>query len=93
MIWSTKANSDTIPASWAPLLTRWGLPARTVRKIEVIGIAVDGSYILSSQAILDTNVQDRIKSIIGDALQFDWSNATHVFLYLVPKGIQLLFPK
>lgn len=68
--------------------------AKTTPVKKAIGIEVDPTfYHRATAAVRTSNVQDRIDIVLGDALSFDWSLATHVFLYLVPNGIQLLLPK
>ena len=52
-----------------------------------IGVEIDEERGREAQAaLLSKSLQDRVKLIIGNALEQDYSEGTAFFLYLVPQG-------
>uniref|UniRef100_A0AAV1U0L9 Methyltransferase domain-containing protein n=1 Tax=Peronospora matthiolae TaxID=2874970 RepID=A0AAV1U0L9_9STRA len=59
-----------------------------------VGVEYNGDLVKRAQArIEESGVMDLVAVRHGDALEVDLTTATAMFLYLVPRGIQLLLPK
>jgi len=59
-----------------------------------VGIEYDGELVTRAiKRIEDANVQHLVTIVHDDATAMDYNEATIIFLYLVPTGIQLLLPK
>uniref|UniRef100_K3WE72 Methyltransferase domain-containing protein n=1 Tax=Globisporangium ultimum (strain ATCC 200006 / CBS 805.95 / DAOM BR144) TaxID=431595 RepID=K3WE72_GLOUD len=59
-----------------------------------VGVEYNADLVVKAKQRVDEhNVSDRVEIVHGDALQVDLSQATALFLYLVPQGIKLLLPK
>jgi len=58
-----------------------------------IGVEIDEERGREAQAaLLAKSLQDRVKLIIGNALEQDYSDGTAFFLYLVPRGLRIILP-
>uniref|UniRef100_M4BDS1 Methyltransferase domain-containing protein n=1 Tax=Hyaloperonospora arabidopsidis (strain Emoy2) TaxID=559515 RepID=M4BDS1_HYAAE len=63
-----------------------------------VGVEYNGDLVKRAQARIEvkwreSGVMDLVDIRHGDALEVDLTTATAMFLYLVPRGIQLLLPK
>ena len=59
-----------------------------------IGVEYDKSYAdRAMKAVADGGLNDKIKIIHGDACKVDMSDATVLFVYLVPEGLMKIRPK
>ena len=58
-----------------------------------VGVEIDEDRGASAQAaIMARSLQDRVKMIIGNAMEQDYSEGTAFFLYLVPRGLRIILP-
>ena len=58
-----------------------------------MGVEIDEERGASAQAaIVARSLQERVKMIIGNALEQDYSEGTAFFLYLVPRGLRIILP-
>jgi len=58
-----------------------------------VGIEVDQERCEQAQInINSSSVSSRCQIICGNALEYDYSNGTAFFLYLVPRGLKLILP-
>lgn len=67
--------------------------AKSSKAIDASFVGIEYDEDLAKQARINANLCAKkrfIKIVHADATQFNFSNATHIFLYLVPKGLSIL---
>jgi hypothetical protein len=59
----------------------------------VIGVEISNERVQEIQKVVTSkSLSDRLSIILGNALEQDYSSATAIFLYLVPRGLRLILP-
>lgn len=66
----------------------------TTTSAALIGVEIDEARALEAQQNIDERAleENKCKIICGNALEFDYSDGTAFFLYLVPRGLRIILP-
>lgn len=61
---------------------------------EIIGVEIDEERSkLAKGRIEEAGLSpDSVKVVLGNALEIDYSRATCIFMYLIPRGLRIIFP-
>jgi ubiquinone/menaquinone biosynthesis C-methylase UbiE len=68
---------------------------RDLSNISIRGVEIEEERAKTAHETLSEQGYDesRLSIIIGNALEFDYSDGTVFFLYLIPRGLRLILPK
>lgn len=68
--------------------------AETTAAAQCIGVEIDEERAAQAQAqiVARSFAENRVRLIVGNALEQDYSAGTAFFLYLVPRGLRIILP-